>query len=320
MSCTGPTHVVDSGVTRHFSPYKDDFAVYKPGHAVKITCADGKVLLSKGSGNIKISVPNGDQSREIMPTKALYMPNMAHSLISVPALDTSGCEVVFGSSVCKIWSPTGALVSTIPMHGSRLYLIDDMNQSNELATSAVMEHTVDSLHRILGHVAHNSIIAMVNKGLIQGMSIDPKSKPSQCKTCILAKIMRAELLKKRSGEPAKAYGDVVHTDLWGWAPRQLLGKHCYYMSITDEFSRETRLYLMKKKSEAFSIYKAHVAWVRNHRGGTKIKCLHSNRGGKFISDAFSKYLKKKGTTRQLTVHNMPAQNGISERRNRTIME
>lgn len=146
MSTTGPTCVVDSGATCHFSPYKANFMTFKSGHAMKITCTAGKVLLLKGTGNIKISVPNGDQLQEITLTNALYMPDMAHSLISVPALNTTGCEVVFRSGTCKIWSPTGMLVLTILMHTSGLYLIDDTNQSTKHATSAITVHTVDLLH------------------------------------------------------------------------------------------------------------------------------------------------------------------------------
>ena len=51
-----------------------------------------------------------------------------------------------------------------------------------------------------------------------------------------------------------------------------------------------------------------------------MKCLHSDRGGEYLSDEFSAYLKAAGTTRKLTVHDTPEHNGVSERLNRTIME
>ena len=51
-----------------------------------------------------------------------------------------------------------------------------------------------------------------------------------------------------------------------------------------------------------------------------MKCLRSDRGGEYLSDEFSAYLKAAGTTRKLTVHDTPEHNGVSERLNRTIME
>ena len=52
----------------------------------------------------------------------------------------------------------------------------------------------------------------------------------------------------------------------------------------------------------------------------KLKRLQSDRGVEYISDEFDQYLKSKGTTRSLTVHNTPEQNGVAERLNRTLVE
>ena len=54
--------------------------------------------------------------------------------------------------------------------------------------------------------------------------------------------------------------------------------------------------------------------------GERIKCLHSDNGGEYLSNEFSDYLKKKGIKRQLTVPRTPEQNGVAERANRTIQE
>ena len=54
--------------------------------------------------------------------------------------------------------------------------------------------------------------------------------------------------------------------------------------------------------------------------GVNIKCLHSNRGGEYMSDAFVTYLDEQGTARKLTVHDTPEENGVAERLNRTLME
>ena len=54
--------------------------------------------------------------------------------------------------------------------------------------------------------------------------------------------------------------------------------------------------------------------------GIRVKTLQSDRGGEYLSADFTKFLELEGTTRRLTVHDTPSQNGIAERLNRTLIE
>ena len=54
--------------------------------------------------------------------------------------------------------------------------------------------------------------------------------------------------------------------------------------------------------------------------GNKLKTLRSDNGGEYTSRQFEAYLAKEGIKHQLTVPYTPQQNGVSERRNRTLME
>ena len=66
-------------------------------------------------------------------------------------------------------------------------------------------------------------------------------------------------------------------------------------------------YFLAKKSETFSRYKEDEAWILNH-GGKATSYAHFDRGG----DEFAQHLKQRGTQRELTVHDSPPQNGVSE--------
>jgi len=54
--------------------------------------------------------------------------------------------------------------------------------------------------------------------------------------------------------------------------------------------------------------------------GNRLKILRSDNGGEYTSRQFEAYLAKEGIKHQLTVPYTPQQNGVSERRNRTLME
>jgi transposase InsO family protein len=50
-----------------------------------------------------------------------------------------------------------------------------------------------------------------------------------------------------------------------------------------------------------------------------IKCLRTDRGGEFTSLEFNKFCEQHGIKRQLTTAYTPQQNGVAERKNRTVM-
>ena len=54
--------------------------------------------------------------------------------------------------------------------------------------------------------------------------------------------------------------------------------------------------------------------------GKRLKCLRSERGGEFISNEFNKFCIERGIKRQVSAPGTPKQNGIAERRNRSIMD
>ncbi|MCO5563552.1 hypothetical protein L7F22_017197 [Adiantum nelumboides] len=52
----------------------------------------------------------------------------------------------------------------------------------------------------------------------------------------------------------------------------------------------------------------------------KVKSIRSDRGGEFLSENFARWCKSEGIRCQLTTPYTPSQNGVVERKNRTIME
>jgi transposase InsO family protein len=76
---------------------------------------------------------------------------------------------------------------------------------------------------------------------------------------------------------------------------------------------------MKHKSETFEKFKEFQSEVEN-QCGKKIKTLQSDHGGEYLSHEFSSHLKSCGIIPQLTPLGTPQRNGVSERRNRTLLD
>ncbi|KAL4291322.1 hypothetical protein GQ457_14G016260 [Hibiscus cannabinus] len=97
------------------------------------------------------------------------------------------------------------------------------------------------------------------------------------------------------------------------------GGYQYFIKYTDDFSRYGYIYLMRHKSEALEKIKEFKNEVQNQHGKS-IKALTSDRGGEYLSQNFNELLKECGIVSQLTPPGMPQWNGVSERRNRTLLD
>ena len=69
----------------------------------------------------------------------------------------------------------------------------------------------------------------------------------------------------------------------------------------------------------FERFKELKALVEN-LSEKRIKILRSDNGGEFTSSEFNEYCKEDGIKRELTIPFNPQQNGVEERKNRSIME
>ncbi|GKV17137.1 hypothetical protein SLEP1_g27679 [Rubroshorea leprosula] len=81
----------------------------------------------------------------------------------------------------------------------------------------------------------------------------------------------------------------------------------------------TWVYFLGSKGQALPVFKKFKALVEN-QSRCKIKKLKSDNGKEYTSNDFNLFCEEAGVDHQLTVSYTPQQNGIAERKNRTIME
>ena len=97
------------------------------------------------------------------------------------------------------------------------------------------------------------------------------------------------------------------------------GGYLYFVSFIDDYSRFGYVYLMKYKSETFEKFKEFRTEVEKQLGKS-IKTLRSDRGREYLSQEFQSYLRDNGIFSQWTPPYTPQHNGVSERRNRTLLD
>ena len=78
------------------------------------------------------------------------------------------------------------------------------------------------------------------------------------------------------------------------------------------------MYMLKSKDEAFGVFRKFRAQVEDDK--KKIRVFRTDRGREFTSTVFKMYCEEAGIERHYTAPYTPRQNGVVERRNRTVVE
>jgi len=110
----------------------------------------------------------------------------------------------------------------------------------------------------------------------------------------------------------------VHSDVHQ-VPYPSFSGYYYWVTFIDDYSRFRFVLQIKAKSDVFDAFKQFKAYAEN-QCGHKIKILRDDKGGEYMSNAFSKFTTECGIEWQHTVRAWPQQNGVAERANRVLSE
>uniref|UniRef100_A0A2N9JA23 Retrovirus-related Pol polyprotein from transposon TNT 1-94 n=1 Tax=Fagus sylvatica TaxID=28930 RepID=A0A2N9JA23_FAGSY len=120
--------------------------------------------------------------------------------------------------------------------------------------------------------------------------------------------------------------EIIHTDICSLDMDSHGQK--YFISFIDDYSRYMYLYMLYNKNEALDAFKIFKAEVEK-QCGKQIKIVRSDRGGEYYGrytedgqapGPFAKFLQEHGIVAQYTMPGSPDQNGVAERRNRTLLD
>ncbi|GJW86319.1 retrotransposon protein, putative, ty1-copia subclass, partial [Tanacetum coccineum] len=169
-------------------------------------------------------------------------------------------------------------------------------------------------HCRLGHISKKRIEKLQHDGLLNSIDIESLGK---CVSCLSRKMARKPY--SHQVERAKDLLGLIHTDVCG--PFKIVSRQgaSYFVTFTVDFSRYGYVYKLKHKHEVFETFKVFQKEIENQLRKT-IKSLRSDRGGEYISQEFLDHLKEHGIIAHRTPPYTPQNNGVSERRNRTLLD
>ncbi|KAJ9558748.1 hypothetical protein OSB04_013362 [Centaurea solstitialis] len=249
---------------------------------------EGTPLIAEAVGSYSLSLPSG---LVLELDNCYYIPNMIKNVLSFDLLAT-------------------------PVNG--LYTVNLQDNSSEIyhisKRSKDIEDQTYLWHCRLGHINKKRVELLLKGGFLGNFDYKPFDN---CESCLSGKMTKQPF--NNENERATDLLEIIHTDVCGPFSHVARGGYRYFITFTNDFSRYGYVYLMRHKSETFEKFKEYQNEVQNLLD-KRIKFLRSDRGGEYLSDEFDNHLMECGIVSQLTPPYTPQMNGVSERRNRTLLD
>ncbi|GJU26079.1 putative ribonuclease H-like domain-containing protein [Tanacetum coccineum] len=275
--------IFDSGCSRHMKWNKDFLSDYQN--------IDGGFVAFGGSARGgKITGKEKIRTDKLDFEDVYFVNELKFNLFSVSQLCDKKNSVLFTETECLVLSPDFKLLDEsqvllrVPKQ-SNMYNFDLKNvvPSGDL-TCLFAKAIIDESklwHRRLGHVNFKTMNKLVKGNLVRGLPSKIFENDHTCVAC-------------QKGKQHKA-------------------------SLTIDFSRFSWVFFLPSKDETSGILKRFITEIENQLNH-KVKVIRSDNGTEFKNMEMNEFCGLKGIKREFSVARTPQQNGVAERKNKTLIE
>jgi transposase InsO family protein len=113
--------------------------------------------------------------------------------------------------------------------------------------------------------------------------------------------------------------ELLHMDLFGLIAYISIGGSKYCLVIVDDYSRFTWVFFLQEKSQTQETLKGFLRRAQDEFG-LRIKKIRSDNGTEFKNSQIEGFLEEEGIKHELSSPYTPQQNGVVERKNRTLLD
>ncbi|GJY58432.1 putative ribonuclease H-like domain-containing protein [Tanacetum coccineum] len=282
---------VDSGCSRHMTgniAHLSDFKDFDGGYVTFGGGAYGGRITGKGT----IKTDNLDFD------DVYFVKELKFNLFSVSQMCDKKNYVLFTDSECLVLSPNfklpdeNQILLKIPRQDN-MYSFDMKNivPKDSLTCLVAKATSEESMlwHRRLGHINFKNINKLVKENLVRDLPLKRFENDQTCVACLKGKQHRASC-KTKAFNPITKPLFMLHMDLFGPTFVSSLMHKKYCLVVTDDYSRFSWVFFLTTKDETSEILKNNLS------------------------------KREKGIKREYSVARTPQQNGVAERKNRTLIE
>ncbi|KAD4586555.1 hypothetical protein E3N88_24156 [Mikania micrantha] len=290
---------VDSGGSMHMTGSRSLLHNYFTGRRGFVSFGnDAKgYIIGKGV------VTNG----EIRFDDVNHVENLKYNLLSVSQMCDKGHVSLFTKQDCRILSSDvmpliGKVLDEFTLlKANRVGKVYAFDLSKKISVkghpclfSKASFKESNLWHRRLGQVNIKNMNQLVKHGLVRGLPLKDFSCDENCSACLKGKQHKASF---PSIGDSKSTGclQLLHMDLFGPVQIMSMAKKKYCLVIVDDYSKFVWTFFLHSK-------------------------VRSDNGTEFRNHLLDEFYQSKGIQRQYSIPRTPEQNGVVERKNRTLIE
>ncbi|GKC09796.1 putative ribonuclease H-like domain-containing protein, partial [Tanacetum coccineum] len=287
--------VIDSGCSRHMTRNRSYLTDYKE-------IDGGFVAFGGNSKGGKITGKGKIRTGKLDFEDVYFVKELKFNLFGVSHICDKKSSVLFTIIACVVLSPDFKLTNEshvllkVPKKDN-MYSVDLKNVVPQGSLTCLFaKATPDESnlwYRRLGHVNFKTMNKL------------GKQHRASCKSKTVSSI----------SQPLQ----MLHMDLFGPTFVKSLMKKMYCLVVTDDFSRFSWVFFLATKDETSEILKTFITGIENLID-LRVKVIRCDNGTEFKNRVMNQFCEMKGIKREFSVARTPQQNGVAERKNRTLIE
>ncbi|GJW98987.1 putative ribonuclease H-like domain-containing protein [Tanacetum coccineum] len=256
-----------------------------------------------------------------------FVRELKFNLFSVSQMCDKNNSVLFNDTKCIVLSPNFKLTDEshvllkVPRKNN-IYTVDLKNivPKGGLTCLFVKATSGESKlwHRRLGHINFKTMNKLVKGNLVRGLPSKLFENNQTCVACQKGYQHRASCKSKIVSLISQPL-HMLHMDLFGPTFVKSLMKKMYCLVVIDDYSRFSWVLFLATKDETSDILKSFITGVENLID-QRVKVIRCDNGTEFKNKEMNQFCERKCIKREFSVARTPQQNGVAERKNRTLIE
>ncbi|GKC59093.1 putative ribonuclease H-like domain-containing protein [Tanacetum coccineum] len=312
--------IFDSRCSRHMTGNKSFLTDYQE--------IDGGFVVFGGSpkgGKItrKGKIRNGKLDFE----DVYFVKELMFNIFSVSQMCDKKISVLFIETECLVLSPDFKLLDEsqvllkVPRQNN-MYNFDLKNVVPSggltcLFAKAIIDES-NLWHMRLSHINFKTMNKLVRGNLVRGLSLKLFENDHTCVTCQKGKQNKASCKTKLVSSISQLL-QMLHMDLFGPTSVRSINHKTYFPVVTNDYSRFSWVFFLANKDETSGILKKFITGIENQINH-KVKIIRCDNGNEFKNNDMNQFCRMKGIKREFSVSRTLQQNGVAERKNRTLIE
>ncbi|KAI1004980.1 hypothetical protein K3495_g3240 [Podosphaera aphanis] len=339
--------ILDTGATHHIFHDRTLFTSFYPVNK-SVQTASGHIATVAAVGSVSFTVYNfqdSSRTKVIRIDDVWYLPSCTKNLVSGLQLLSKGLQIHSRQHGLSVLSSNGIVLATARLknglfsfntsppepapdtpnsttHKNPFPNMDSISSKSLAHNPALLSQEITNtttwlIHARLGHVGSHFLknldVSRFKLPNLANQTSEFKIDSNYLTACEICNLCRQVERINRGSTPRSTVSlELIHSDTWGRCRVPGIFGSLYFVSFSDDATRESKIFVLKKLkevSDCFIKYKEKKELQTNQR----IKAMRFDGGSEYKSINFG------GIARQVSAPYTQHQNGVSERLNRTII-